>query len=114
MLLAHMTVADKIQMVHGDGQIFTYYGVAGHPGQVTMSRLDDMVARILRSMFAAGIFDDPVAPEPNAYAADVERPEDVTLARSIAEDGTVLLKNAGGVLPLTGQGKKIAVTGPIA
>jgi beta-glucosidase len=65
-------------------------------------------------MFADGVFDDPAAAEPNAYANDVERPDDITLARTIAEDGAVLLKNAGGVLPLRGTGKKIAVIGPVA
>ena len=63
-------------------------------GQVPMTRLNDMVLRILRSMFRIGIFDYPAAAEPNAFAADVERPEDVALARKVSEDGTVLLKNA--------------------
>jgi beta-glucosidase len=93
----------------------TYFGsalkAAVQDGQVPEARLDDMVLRILRTMFRIGVFDDPPAAEPNAYAADVERPEDVTLARQVSEDGTVLLKDAGGVLPLTGQGKKIAVIG---
>ena len=93
----------------------TYFGsalkTAVQDGQVPEARLDDMVLRILRTMFRIGVFDDPPAAEPNAYAADVERPEDVTLARQVSEDGTVLLKDAGGVLPLTGQGKKIAVIG---
>ncbi len=93
----------------------TYFGsalkTAVQDGQVPEARLDDMVLRILRTMFRIGVFDDPPAAEPNAYAADVERPEDITLARQVAEDGTVLLKNSGAVLPLTGQGKKIAVVG---
>jgi beta-glucosidase len=93
----------------------TYFGsalkTAVQDGQVPKARLDDMVLRILRTMFRIGVFDDPPAAEPNAYAADVERPEDITLARQVSEDGTVLLKNAGGALPLTGQGKKIAVIG---
>jgi beta-glucosidase len=96
----------------------TYFGAAlktaVQSGQVPLSRLNDMVTRILSSMFRIGVFDDPAAAEPNAYVADVERTEDITLARKLSEDGTVLLKNAGGVLPLSGQGKKIAVIGPTA
>jgi beta-glucosidase len=92
-----------------------YYGAALKTaiqnGQVPMSRLDDMVFRILREMFAHGIFEHPHADLPAAFAADVRRPEDITLARRISEDGTVLLKNAGGALPLTGNGKRIAVIG---
>jgi beta-glucosidase len=93
----------------------TYFGsalkTAVQDGQVPETRLDDMVLRILRTMFRIGVFDNPPAAEPNAYAADVKRPEDITLARQVSEDGTVLLKDAGGVLPLTGQGRKIAVIG---
>ena len=81
-------------------------------GQVPASRLDDMVLRILRPMFREGIFEHPAAAEPDAYDADVRRPEDLALARKISEDGTVLLKNDGNVLPLTGQGQKVAVIGP--
>ena len=81
-------------------------------GQVPMSRLNDMVRRILREMFRVGIFDHPAAAEPGASGANVETPSDIDLARRISEDGTVLLKNDGGVLPLTGTGKRIAVIGP--
>jgi beta-glucosidase len=81
-------------------------------GQVQMARLNDMVLRIVRTMFRVGIFEQPAAAEPAAYNADVRRPEDVTLARTISENGTVLLKNDGPVLPLTGQGQRVAVIGP--
>jgi beta-glucosidase len=80
-------------------------------GQVPMSRLDDMVLRILRSMFRVGVFDNPPAAEPDAYAADVATPNEAQLAREISEQGTVLLKNAPTVLPLTGTGKTIALIG---
>ena len=93
----------------------SYYGdalkAAVQSGQVPMSRIDDMVVRILRPMFERGIFEHPHAPEPGAFAADVRRPEDLTLARRIAEDGTVLLKNSGDALPISGSGKRIAVIG---
>src|SRR4051794_5435672 len=89
-----------------------YYGdalkTAIQSGQVPASRLDDMVLRILREMFARGIFEHPHAGLPAAYTADVRRPEDITLARKISEEGTVLLKNAGDALPLTGNAKRIA------
>jgi beta-glucosidase len=71
-----------------------------------------MVTRIVRSMFAVGIFDHPAAAEPAAAAANVQRPQDIALARSLSESGTVLLKNQGRLLPLTGNGKRIAVIGP--
>ena len=83
-------------------------------GQVPAARLDDMVVRIVRAMFAVGIFDHPAAAQPAAWAANVSTPEHVALARTISEEGTVLLKNAGSVLPLSGQGQRIALIGPAA
>jgi beta-glucosidase len=62
-------------------------------GQVSEARLDDMVHRILRAMFAAGLFDHPAATQPiNAVA-------DAAIAQEIEEQGAVLLKNTG-MLPL--------------
>jgi beta-glucosidase len=77
-----------------------------------MSRLNDMALRIVRTMFRLGIFDHPTPAQPGAVNTDVRRPADIALARTISEGGTVLLKNIGGVLPLTGARKKVAVIGP--
>jgi beta-glucosidase len=63
-------------------------------GQVPMARVDDMVHRILRSMFAAGVIDDP----PVRRVVDPFRGRDD--ARHIAEESIVLLKNANAQLPL--------------
>ena len=62
-------------------------------------------------MFRIGLFDHPVAAQPAAFAANVSTPAHVALARTVSEAGTVLLKNQGGILPLTGSGKTIAVIG---
>ena len=78
------------------GEIF--YGdtmkAAVQSGKVPMSELDDHVHRILRSMFACGVVDDP----PVKGVVDVLGGLDV--AQKIAEQTTVLLKNDHGVLPL--------------
>ncbi len=63
-------------------------------GQVPRARLDDMVHRILRSMFAAGVIDNP----PVRTVVDPFRGRDD--AQHIAEESIVLLKNSAGVLPL--------------
>jgi beta-glucosidase len=95
-----------------------YFGdalkTAVQSGQVPPARLDDMVLRIVRPMFRVGIFEHPAAAQPAAFSANVETPEDVALARKVSEDGTVLLKNASNALPITGQGKRIAVIGQAA
>jgi beta-glucosidase len=88
----------------------TYFGEAlkkaVQSGEVSMSRLDDMVHRILRTMFAVGVIDDPPVPK----VVDVF--QGLNDAQRIAEAGTVLLKNAGGQLPLNAAAiKSIAVIG---
>jgi beta-glucosidase len=96
----------------------TYYGsalqTAVQRGQVPMSILNGMVLRILRAMFWVGVFDHPPAAQPQGYSAPVSTPDHVELARRISEEGTVLLKNEKNVLPITGQGRTIAVIGPAA
>ncbi len=56
-------------------------------GQVPQAQLNDMVHRILRSMFAAGVVDDP----PIRSVVDPFRGRDD--AQHIAEESIVLLKN---------------------
>ncbi|WP_255484012.1 glycoside hydrolase family 3 C-terminal domain-containing protein [Granulicella sp. 5B5] len=74
-------------------------------GKVPQARLDDMVHRIVRSMFAAGVIDDP----PVRSVVDPFRGRDD--AEHIEEEGLVLLKN-DHILPLAGgEVKSIAVIG---
>jgi beta-glucosidase len=75
-------------------------------GKVPQARLDDMVHRIVRSMFAVGVIDDP----PVRSVPDPFRGRDD--AQHIAEEGLVLLQNDGGILPLdAGKVKSIAIIG---
>jgi beta-glucosidase len=75
-------------------------------GKVSMDELNDHVHRILRSEFASGIVDYPV----KKSVVDVEA--GLETSRKIAEQSTVLLKNAGGTLPLDrGKLHSIAVIG---
>ena len=74
-------------------------------GQVSEARLNDMVHRILRSMFAAGVIDDP----PVRTVVDPFRGRDD--AQHIAEESIVVLKNSGGVLPLKAAASSIALIG---
>ena len=64
-------------------------------GEVPMARLDDMVHRILRTEFAAGIVDDP------PLGRVVDPFGGAETAQTVAEQGSVLLKNSGGLLPLS-------------
>ncbi|MGA8430782.1 MAG: glycoside hydrolase family 3 C-terminal domain-containing protein [Candidatus Sulfotelmatobacter sp.] len=76
--------------------------------QIPMAQLDDHVHRILRSMFATGVIDDP----PQRSVIDI--PRDLDIAQKIAEGSIVLLKNEN-VLPLDASKiHSIAVIGPHA
>ena len=90
-----------------------FYGApmkkAVESGKVPMSELDEHVRRILRSMFAAGVIDDP----PVKSVVDVMG--GMEIAQKIEEQSIVLLKNEGGQLPLDASKiKSIAVIGPHA
>jgi beta-glucosidase len=104
----HSTVKSALngldQEMPGDDNYFNApLKKAVEDGQVPTARLDDMVHRILRSMFAAGVVDDP----PVRTVVDPFRGRDD--AQHIAEESIVLLKNSGGVLPL-----KASASGSIA
>jgi len=75
-------------------------------GQVSPARLDDMVRRILRSMFANGLVDFPVKP-----GGVIDREAHATITRKIAEEGVILLRNERDILPLASMAKTIAVIG---
>src|SRR5579875_1461365 len=64
-------------------------------GTVPMSRLDDMVHRLLRSMFAAGVIDHPSMPR---FVVDPFKGRED--AQHIAEESLVLLRNERNTLPL--------------
>jgi beta-glucosidase len=75
-------------------------------GKVLMAELDDHVHRILRSMFAVGVIDDP----PEKGVVDVAHGFEV--AQKIAEQSIVLLKNENAQLPLDpSKLRSIAVIG---
>jgi beta-glucosidase len=78
-------------------------------GKVPAAEVDDHVRRVLRSMFATGVIDDP----PQKGVVDVEGGLEV--AQKIAEQSTVLLKNDHTQLPFdASQIHRIAVIGPHA
>jgi beta-glucosidase len=75
-------------------------------GDVPLARVNDAVHRILRSLFAVGVWDNP--PDPRRVVDVFQGLDD---AQKIAEESIVLLKNAGNQLPLSAAVKSIAVIG---
>ena len=79
---------------------------AAASGRVPLRRLDDMVHRLLRSMFDAGVIDHPVVPR-----SVIDPFRGLEDAQQIAEESIVLLKN-DGTLPLIADSlRSIAVIG---
>jgi beta-glucosidase len=89
-----------------DNQYFGSLAQAIGSGQVPQSRLDDMVHRILRAMYAVGLFDYPASITP------IDTTADQAIALEAEEQGAVLLKNVNGQLPLNAAAlKSIAIIG---
>ncbi len=80
-------------------------------GKSTEETLNENIRRLLRVMFLVGLFDDGnTLPKGSRNT-----PEHQTIARKIAEEGIVLLKNEDNLLPLDiNKLSKIAVLGPNA
>lgn len=82
--------------------------VAG--GQVPIAWIDDAVRNILRLKFQLGLFDQAIA----APAESRVTPESRAVARRLATESAVLLKNDGPLLPLSESVQSVAVIGPLA
>ncbi|MDT5134878.1 MAG: beta-glucosidase [Mycobacterium sp.] len=80
-------------------------------GQVSMSRINDAVRRILRVKFRAGLFEHPYA-NMNATANTPPSPAHRAAAHWAADRSMVLLKNDGAVLPFKPH-RNTAVIGPL-
>lgn len=83
-------------------------------GKVTMDEIDRAVRRVLEAKYRLGLFENPykyndVEREKTQVYCEAHR----RLAREIAAQSFVLLKNDGGVLPLAKKGK-VALVGPLA
>lgn len=81
-------------------------------GKLPESVVDDAVRRVLRVKFEAGLFDHPYA-DPNREKTDILTPDNLQVARKLAQESMVLLQNKSDVLPLA-RSKMVAVIGPLA
>lgn len=74
-------------------------------GEVSQAEIDEHAHRIIRTIFATGLFDHPIVKQ----VPDVEHGYEV--AQAIAEKSIVLLKNDHNVLPLGASVHTVAVIG---
>ncbi len=82
-------------------------------GTVTEERINEACRRVLEMKYRLGLFDDPYKYcQPERAKKDLFTKENRSVARQIAAETFVLLKNNNGVLPLKKQGR-IALIGPM-
>jgi len=74
----------------------TAINLALQNGQTMTAAIDENVRRILRTIIRTRLLDGPWQPNPDT----VNSPEHQKLTRVVAEQGIVLLKNQGSLLPL--------------
>ncbi|MRX09529.1 glycosyl hydrolase [Pseudoduganella sp. FT25W] len=77
---------------------------------VPEARLDDMVKRITRTMFANGVVEHPVA-TPTSADAGIDFTAHGKVSQADAEEAIVLLKNQHNLLPLAANVRSIAIIG---
>lgn len=83
-------------------------------GKTTQAQIDQACRRILEAKYKLGLFDDPYRYcDLNRPAAEVFTPANRQVAREIASQSFVLLKNNNNILPLKKAGT-IALIGPLA
>lgn len=97
------------------GGVYGNLGKSVELGLITEAQLDTTVSRLFTARFRLGMFD---APEHVRWAqipfSVLDQPSHRELARTVARESMVLLKNQGSVLPLRKDLGTIAVIGPNA
>jgi beta-glucosidase len=82
--------------------------------KIDIKNIDLAVSRVLKAKFECGLFDKPLNGDADIKTV-IHSPKSIALAREIADESIVLLKNENSILPLsTEKYKSIAVIGPNA
>lgn len=111
---AQMGIDAGIDLEAARPDVYPHLGELVREGKVSENQIDEAVRRILRVKFLAGLFEKPYA-DTAIVRRCVHTPENVRLAREVAEESVVLLKNDGSLLPLdSSRLKSVAVIGPNA
>lgn len=95
-----------------EGNSYKHLVDAYGKGKVTDDDINRAVRNVLRKKFEMGLFENPYV-DPKQAAQIVRNSDHRTVAREVARQGVVLLKN-DGTLPLNNNLKRIAVIGPNA
>ncbi|GGE71566.1 glycoside hydrolase family 3 protein [Sphingomonas prati] len=82
-------------------------------GLLPQATVDRALERLFVARVRLGLF-DPKLPFAEITAKDYDTPAHHAMSRKMAEESMVLLKNDGGLLPIKGDPRTIAVIGPNA
>ena len=97
-----------------DDSEYKPYIEAVQQGYLPESSIDTALIRLFTARMKLGMFDPPeLDPYSKIDEKELDSPEHRTLARKLANESMVLLKN-DGTLPLKPGIRKIAVVGPLA
>jgi len=110
---ALQAVTAGVEMDMADGVYTRQLGSLAQSGKLPMSVLDEAVRRVLRIKIQAGLFENPYT-DPQRERSDMLTTEGLGLARKLAQESMVLVKNQNNLLPLDKTTKTIAVIGPLA
>ena len=110
---AYRAFTAGVDMDMASGTYLANLGALVKAGKVPESAIDAAVRPILAAKFRLGLFERPYADEARAKTI-IGAPENRQVAREAARESAVLLRNERETLPLSKDGKSIAVIGPLA
>ena len=97
------------------GRVYPNLLEAVRTGLITEAQIDTSLSRLFLARFRLGMFDPPAKVKWSQVPISVlDQPSHRELARVVARESMVLLKNEGGALPLRKNLGSIAVIGPNA
>lgn len=111
---ARMALEAYLNMEMTSGDYINHGEELVEEGVIPESLLDELCRNILVAKYELGLFENPYRyGGKERFRKAIYKPEAMELARQIARESMVLLKNEDDVLPL-GSGRNIAVIGPFA
>jgi beta-glucosidase len=110
---AAMALQSGLDMDLGGNAYGKNLGKALKEGLISSADLDSAVCNVLRLKFEMGLFENPYV-NPSLAADSVRNIDHRNLAKEVALQSIVLLKNKNNILPLSKNLRQIAVIGPNA
>jgi beta-glucosidase len=116
-----LTAGENIEMavsMNSTNPVYNTYGLYGPQllgqGKITTTQLNDAVRHVLTLKYLAGMFSHPYQGSDARVASEELTPDNLTAARTTADQSMVLLNDQNHALPLSASAKNIAVVGPLA